>query len=192
MLEVLLSYIILYGVQSNVLVMNGTGAIQFQREKMYRSFRYISALFLILGIIVCSFIAYVLHTYVYSKFDLYYIATSVNVLFVGIYNLLVAFIWTKISSFKHYLYETSYSYVMDFAYTLSIIFTLDMSVSIANFAMSLIAVALVVLVMNVFVGFFVESFNKSYINKNFRHVPSRLFLLAIFSIILYYVGILVV
>ncbi len=191
MVDIILSYIILYVVRNNVLIANGTGAVQFQREKMYRSFRYISMLFLALGVVIASFASYVLNTYIYAKFDLFYISTSVLVLIVGLYNLFVAFIWSKISSFKQYLYETSYSYAMDFAYTLSVVFMLDMSVSIANFAFSLIAVVLAIFVVNVFVGFFVESVNKSYINKNFRHVPSRLFLLAIFSILLYYIGIMV-
>lgn len=188
MFEVLLSYIILYGVSNNVLVANGAGALQFQREKMYRSYRLLSAVFLVLGIAICSFIAYVLQNYVYSKFDLEYIGNTVIVLIVGLYNFIVSAIWSKISSFKHYLYESSYSYVMDFAYTLAVIFTLDMSESIANFSMAIVAIVLVVFVMNMIVGFFVESVNKSYINVNFRHVPSRLFLLAIFSILLYYAG----
>ena len=187
-----MSYLVLYGLQSNVLISTGSGAVQFQREKMYRSFRYISALFLVLGIAVCSFVAYVLQTYVYSKFDLEYIATTVIVLFVGLYNLIVAFIWSKISSFKHYLYESSYSYAMDFAFTLSVVFLLNMNVSIMNFAMSVVAVIVSVFVLSALVGFFVESVNKSYINVNFRHVPSRLFLLAIFSIILYYAAQMVV
>ena len=77
MLEVLLSYLVLYGLKSNIVVANGTGAAQFQREKMYRSFRLIDTLFLVLGVILCSFITYLLTTYVYVKFDLEYISLSV-------------------------------------------------------------------------------------------------------------------
>ena len=191
MLEILLSYLVLYGVKSNVLVSTGTGAVQFQREKRYKSFRYISALFLALGVVITSFIAYFLQKYVYSKFDLQYVSTSVNVLFVGIYNIIIAEIWQKISSFKHYLYDTSFSYVMDFAFMLSVIFMLDMSVPILEFAMALGAIVVSIMATNVLVGFYVYSSNKSYINVNFRHVPSRLFLLAIFSILLYYAGLMV-
>jgi len=191
MVQVILSYLILYGISSNVIVFNGSGAMLFQREKMYRSFRYVSTLFLMLGIVLSSFVAYVLNNYVYAKFDLYYIGTSVIVLFVGLYNLIVAAIWSKLSSFKHYLYESSFSYVMDYVFTLSIVFTIDLSLSIVNFAISVGVIAVVVLVMNVLVGFFTESVNKSYLNVNLRHVPSRLFLLAIFSIILYYAAMIV-
>lgn len=191
MLDILLTYIVLYGIKNNVLVSNGTGALQFQREKMYRSFRLVNTLFLMLGIAIASFISYVLQSYVYQKFDLAYIGTSVTVLVVGLYNIIVAHIWTKISSFKHYLYESSYSYVMDVAFTLSVIFMLDMNLSILNFSLSIIAVLLVVFVSNILIGFFVESFNKSYINSSFRHVPSRLFLLAIFSILFYYAGLMI-
>ena len=68
------------------------------------------------------------------------------------------------------------------SFTFSVIFTIDMSIPIAEFAMSIIAIVASVLVVSVLVGFFTESVNRSYINSAFRNVPSRLFLLAIFSI----------
>lgn len=188
MMQVLLSYLVLYGLKSNIVVANGTGAAQFQREKMYRSFRLVDTLFLVLGVVVCSFIAYLLNTFVYVKFNLEYINLSVAVVLVGAYNLLVNFIWSKISTFKHYLYESSFSYVMDASYTFSVIFTIDMTVPIAEFSMQILAVAISILVVNVIVGFYTESVNRSYINSAFRNVPSRLFLLAIFSILLHYAG----
>ena len=188
MMQVLLSYLVLYGLKSNIVVANGTGAAQFPREKMYRSFRLVDTLFLVLGVVVCSFIAYLLNTFVYVKFNLEYINLSVAVVLVGAYNLLVNFIWSKISTFKHYLYESSFSYVMDASYTFSVIFTIDMTVPIAEFSMQILAVAISILVVNVIVGFYTESVNRSYINSAFRNVPSRLFLLAIFSILLHYAG----
>lgn len=188
MLQVLLSYLVLYGLKSNIVVSNGTGAVLFQREKMYRSFRLLETVFLVAGIILCCFATYVLNTYVYKPFNLEYISASVAVVFVGAYNLLVNHIWSKISTFKHYLYESSFSYVMDASFTFSVIFTIDMSMPIAEFAMSIIAIVASVLVVSVLVGFFTESVNRSYINSAFRNVPSRLFLLAIFSILLHYAG----
>lgn len=188
MLQVLLSYLVLFGLKNNIVVANGTGAAQFQREKMYRSFRLIDTLFLVLGVVVCSFITYLLNKFVYVKFDLEYINLSVAVVLVGAYNLLVNHIWSKISTFKHYLYESSFSYVMDASYTFSVIFTIDMTVPIAEFSMQILAVAISILVVNIIVGFYTESVNRSYINSAFRNVPSRLFLLAIFSILLHYAG----
>lgn len=190
MAEILLSYIILYGLKNNI-VCSGSGSLLFQREKMYISFRYISTLFLMLGIALTSFASYFLQNYVYSKFDLELIGTTVIVLLAGLYNLLVSFIWSKLSSFKNYLYQSSYSYIMDFGYTLSILFTLDLSLEIKDFAMMMAAILIVVFVMNLIMGFFVETYNKSYVNSNLRHVPSRLFLLAIFSILLYYAGLMI-
>ena len=190
MVEILLSYLILYGLKSNI-VCSGSGTLLFQREKMYTSFRYVSTLFLMLGIAITSFATYFLNKFVYSAFDLQLIGSTVVVLLVGIYNLIVSMMWSKLSSFKNYLYQSSYSYVMDFAYTLSVVFTLDLNVEILNFVMMMAAILIVVFVMNIIMGFFVETFNKSYINSNLRHVPSRLFLLAIFSILLYYAGLMV-
>lgn len=188
MLEVLLSYLVLYGLKSNIVVANGTGAVQFQREKMYKSFRLLDTVFLVLGVVVCSFITYLLNNYVYVKFNLEYISFSVAVVLVGAYNLLVNHIWSKISTFKHYLYESSFSYVMDASYMFSVIFTIDLTLPIADFSMQILAVAISILVINVLVGFYTESVNRSYVNSSFRNVPSRLFLLAIFSILLHYAG----
>ena len=192
MFETFLSYLALYGLKENVFVCNASGPLQVQREKMYRSFRYINALFLILGIILTSIISYFLNNYVYAKYDLFEISVTVNVFVVALYNLLVSFIWQKISYFKFYLYENSFSYGFDVVYTLSIIFTIDMSVAIGSFLMSLVAIALVVMIMNVLVGFYIRSMNRGYLNINFRNVSARLFLFAIFSILLYYASLLVV
>lgn len=192
MIETFLSYLALYGLQQNIFVVNGAGPLQVQREKMYKSFRYLNALFLILGIILTSFISYLLNNYVYSKFDMQEFSVSVNVFIVALYHLIVSVIWQKISYFKFYLYETSFSYGFDVVFTLSVIFTLDMDVKILEFASAVVAVALVVMIMNVLMGFYIRSMNRGYLNINFRNVSARLFLFALFSILLYYGSLLVV
>lgn len=192
MLNTFLSHLALYGLKSNIVTANGSGVLLFQREKSYRSFRYIGALLLMLGIVLCSGITYVLYNYVYSKFDLYFVSVSVTVFIVCVYNIIISNIWKKISSFKVYLYENSFSYAMDVAFTLSVIFTLDMSLPLISFIMSVLAVVVVIIVMNVFVGVFVGLINRSYVDKSFRNVSSRLFLFAIISIIIYYASLLVI
>ncbi len=192
MFNTFLSYLVLYGLQDNIFICGGAGALQVQREKMYRSFRYINALFLILGIIVTSLISYVLYNYVYELYDLFYIHISVNVFIVAVYHLIVSLIWQKISSYNYYLYDAAFSYGFDVVYTISILFTLDMSLSIVNFILSLLAISIVVILMNVFMGFYIRSMNRGYLNINFRNVSVRLFLLAIFAMVLQYAGMLVV
>lgn len=192
MFETFLSYLALYGLKENIFVCNVSGPLQIQREKMYRSFRYLNALFLVVGIIITSLISYVLNNFVYSEFDLFEISVTVIVFIVALYNLLISFIWQKNSYFKFYLYENSFSYGFDVVYTLSVIFTLDMSVAIGDFLMILFAIALVIMIMNVIVGFYIKSINRGYININFRNVSARLFLFAIFSILLYYMSLLLV
>ena len=70
MLQTFLSYLAIYGLKDNIFVMNGAGALQIQREKMYRTFRYVNALCLVLGIILTSLVSYFLNNYIYAKFDL--------------------------------------------------------------------------------------------------------------------------
>lgn len=192
MFKEFLSYLILYGVRDNVITNNGSGALIFQREKMYTKFRILNCLLLMLGIIVCSAVTYALNTFVYSKFDLFYINVSVSVFVVCLYNIVVATIWRKVSNFGHYLYDYSYSYPSDVVYTLSIILTLNFNLPLVSFILSVAAIVLVVFIMNLFVGFFIESSNRAYMNASFRNVPSRLFLLAIFSVLIYYLNMLIV
>lgn len=192
MLQLFLSYLLLYGVQSNIVVFNGAGALELQREKMYRSFRYIDAIFVILGIALIGTINYFLNNYVYGKFDLAYINVTVVVFLVGLYNLLISAIWRKISYFKNYLYQKSYTYAFDFVFMLSVIFTLNLTVGIVEFLMMIAAISVVILVMNMIVGFYVHSINRGYMNINFRDVSARLFVLAIFSILLIYAGQLII
>lgn len=192
MLETFLSYLALYGLKENIFVYNGSGPLQIQREKMYRSFRYINALFLILGIVLTSVISYFLNNFIYEKFDLAYISVSVNVFIVALYNLLVSRIMQKSSYFNFYLYENSFSYGFDVVFTLSVIFTVDMSVAILPFLFSLVAIAIVVIVMNLLMGFYIRSMNRGYLNINFRNISVRLFLFALFSILIYYASLLVI
>lgn len=191
MLQVFLSYLVLYGLQTNVILSNGSGALEFQREKMYRSFRYLNTLFLIIEICIISFAYYFLETYLLSQFDLHFIGFTIVVFLSGLLNLVVSSIWRKSSNFKYYLYESSYSYAFDLVFVVSVVFMLDINVSILNFVMQVVAVMIVIMVMNAIIGFFVRSFNRGYLNVNFRNVSSRLFLLAIISILIYYAGFLV-
>ncbi len=192
MIETFLSYLALYGLKENIFVVNGSGPLQIQREKMYRRFRYINALFLILGIILTSLIAYVLNNFVYEKFDLFDISVSVNIFVVAFYHLLVAHFTQKLSPFSFYLYESSFSYGFDVVFTLSVLFTIDMSVKIVPFVTSLVAIALVVMVMNVLMGYYIKTMNRGYLNINFRNISVRLFLFALFSILIYYASLLVI
>jgi hypothetical protein len=191
MLETFVSYLVLYGLSSNIMIANGSGVLEFQREKMYRKFRYLNALLLILGIAITGFVHYFLEAYVYEKFDIQFVGFTVVILIAGLYGFAVSAIWKKASHFGYYLYKNSYSYAFDLVYTVSVILMLQVDTSILNFALQLVAVALVVLVMNVIVGFFVRSMNRGYMNTNFRNISSRLFLLAFISILIYYSGLLV-
>ena len=192
MLNTFLSYLALYGLQSNIITNNGAGVLLFQREKSYRSFRYVSALILMVGIVLCSAISYVLYNYVYSKFDLYFISVSVSVFIVCVYHLLTSNIWKKVSSFKVYLYENSFSYALDVAFTLSVIFRLNMALPLVEFIMSVVAMIVVIPFMNLFLGLYMGVINRFYVEKSFRNVSARLFLFAIVSIIVYYASLLVI
>ncbi len=190
MAEVFLSYLVIYGISNNIML-NGSGVLVFQREKQFKSFRWLSVPFLMIGIALTCIISYFLQKFVYSKFDLYYISTTVNVFIVGLYNLLVAEIWKKNKRFNFYLYDNSFSYAFDTVFTLSVIFTLDMTVSIGSFFLELAAVEIVVLVTTALFGFYVKCLNRGYMNVSARNVPVKLFALAVLSIILYYVSLLV-
>ena len=186
MFQTFLSYLVLYGLKSNLVACNGSGALIFQREKMYTSYRFISNLFLILGVILTASISFFLEYFIYSKYDLYNISFSVNVLIVGAYNMLVSLFIKKSPSFSNYVYENSFSYAYDMVFTLSVILSLDMTLSIPLFFMSLLSAVVCIFVTSALIGFFVKSVNRGYINDSFRNVAVRLFLLAIIAIIFYY------
>ena len=90
MLELFLSFVLLYGVKSNVIVFNGSGVLTYQKEKQYFKFRILNSLFLAIGLIACLMISYVLYNYVYQPYDLGYLNVIISVLIVGIYNIIVS------------------------------------------------------------------------------------------------------
>lgn len=191
MLNLFLTNLAEFGLSSNIVVCSGTGALIYGREKRYTFFRYISVLFLILGVCICSFANYFLTNYVYSKFDIFEIQVGVLVLLACLYNLLISKLWKKMSLFGLYLYNSSCSYVFDAIFTVYVAMILDTTLAIVPFVFSLLAAVVVVFVMTVLIGFYVEGINKSSLRICFRNVSARLYLLAIFAIILYYASMLV-
>lgn len=191
MLNLFLSNLVGFGLQSNLVVNSGTGALLFGREKKYAFFRYISILFLILGICVCSALNYFLTNYIYLKFDVMEIQVGVLTIFSCLYNLLVSKVWKKISLFGLYLYNASCSYVFDTVFIIFAAMTLDCTLTLSAFFVSLLSAVLVVFVMYVLIGFYVDGINKSSLRICFRNVSARLYLIAIFAIILYYANMLV-
>ena len=191
MLDLFLANIVIYGLNSNIVVNSGVGVLLFGREKKYKLFRYINTLFLMLGIVVCGIATYFLNKYVYLAKDLLEIKLGVLVFLVCLYNLLIAFLWKRMSLFGHYLYERSCSYVFDVVFTLFVVMSLNLTLEFTAFILSVSAIACVVFVTNFIVGFYIESINKSSLKVYFRNVSARLLLIAIFAMILFYANMLV-
>lgn len=191
MMDVLLSSLINAGLKSNIVVDSGVGPLLFSREKRYSLFRYISVMFLILGISVIAVAMYFLENYVLSKFGLLEFKICIAVLFAGLFNLLVTVIWKKSTYFGRYLYASSCSYAFDLVYIVYIVMSLDMTVAVAPFFMNLVAIAIVLFAMHTLVCTFVNSINRSSLNINFRNVSARLFLFAIISFLLHYATLLI-
>ena len=186
MFDVLLSSILNVGIKSNIVVESGVGPLLYSREKKYGLFKYISILFLILGVSICSVATYFLEKFVLTKFDILDFKICIVVLIAGLFNLLVTLIWKKSTYFGRYLYASSCSYAFDLVYTVYIVMSLNMALEIAPFFMNLVAIAVVLFVMNALIGVFVESINRSSLDINFRNVSARLFLFAIIAFILHY------
>ena len=191
MLNVFLTNLVTFGLNSNIVVNSGVGTLLFGREKKYKLFRYVNTLFLMLGICLCAIATYFLNEYVYLKFDFAEIKVGVLVFLVCLYNLLIAFLWKKMSLFGHYLYERSCSYVFDMVFTIFAVLSLDLTLAIVPFILSVAAVISVVFVATIVIGVYIDSINSSNLKIYFRNVSARLFLIAIFGVILFYANMLV-
>ena len=188
MLNVFLANLVTYGLNQNILVSSGYAALMLGREKKYRFFRHLNMLFTILGIAICSIAMFFINDFVISKFDVVEIKVGIAVLLAGLYNLLISFLWGKMSNFGQYLYEKSCSYVFDTVFIVFVIMTLDMTLKIVPFIMMVLAIMAVVFVTNLIIGFYIESINKSSLKLCVRNVSARLYLVAIFAILLFYLG----
>ena len=177
-----------FGLNQNIFINSGYGALLIGREKKYRLFRYINVLFMLLGIILCSIATYFLNQHVFIKFDIPEVKLGVVILLAGVYNLLISFLWGKMSNFGQYLYEKSCSYVFDLVFTVFVVMMLDLTLSIVNFLMTLISILVVIFVTYVIIGFYIESINKSNLRVCIRNVAARLYLLAFFAILLFYLS----
>lgn len=188
MFDIFLANLVTYGLNQNILISTGYGAILLGREKKYRFFRHLNILFTILGIAICSIAMYFFNQFVIEKFDIIEVKAGMIVLLAGLYNLLISFLWGKMSNFGQYLYEKSCSYVFDTVFIVFVVMTLDMTLKIVPFLMTILAIMIVVFVTNLIMGFYIESINKSNLRLCVRNVSARLYLVAIFAILLFYLG----
>ena len=188
MINLFLTNLMNFGLNQNIFVNSGYGAMLVGREKKYRFFRYINILFTILGIILCSIATYFLNQYVFEKFDIFEIKVGAVIFLAGLYNLLISFLWGKMSRFGQYLYEKSCSYVFDLVFTVFVVMTLDLTLSFVSFLMTLLALLIIIFATYVIIGFYIESINKSTLKLCVRNVAARLYLIAFFAILLFYLG----
>ena len=189
-LKTFLQYLIIYGLQNNLVICSGSGALIFQREKVYGKYRFLSTLFLAVGIILAGIASYVLSrlSITLEGIDTKKFIATVSIVIVGAYNLLVSSIFRKSKKFDNYLYENSFSYAYDMVFTLSVVFSLETTLPIFLFTVSLLAAIIVVIVSNLLIGFFVKSLNREHIHESLRNVSVRLFLFAILAVLFYYFG----
>ena len=188
MLNLFLTNLETYGLTQNIFVNTGYGALLIGREKKYRFFRHINILFLMIGIFICSVATYFLNQFVFEKFDVSEIKFGVIIFLAGLYNLLISFLWGKMSRFGQYLYEKSCSYVFDLVFTVFVVMTLNLSIGFVPFLFVVLAVMIAVFVSNLIIGFYIEYINKSSLKLCVRNVSARLYLMAFFTILLFYLA----
>ena len=123
-----------------------------------------------------------------KQFDISEVKIGVVILLAGLYNLFVSFLWGKMSSFGQYLYEKSCSYVFALVFTVFVVMMLDISLEFVPFLMTLISILIVVFVSYVIIGIYIESINKSRLRLCVRNVAARLYLIAFFAILLFYLS----
>jgi hypothetical protein len=188
MFDVFLANLVTYGLNQNILISNGYGALVLGREKKYRFFRHLNILFTILGIAICAIAMYFFNQFVIDRFYVVEIKVGVFVLLAGLYNLLISFLWGKMSNFGQYLYEKSCSYVFDTVLIVFVVMSVDMTLKIVPFLMTILAIMVVIFVTNLIMGFYIESINKSSLKLCVRNVSARLYMLAFFAVLLFYLG----
>lgn len=188
MINLFLTNLSAYGLSQNVFINSGYGTLLIGREKKYGFFRHINILFLLLGIIISSIATYFLNQFVLIRLDLEMLKLGFAIFIAGLYNLLISFLWGKMSRFGQYLYEKSCSYVFDLVFTVFVVMILDISLEFLPFLFTLLSVVLTIYASNLIIGFYIESINKSTLKLCVRNVSARLYLLAFFAILLFYLG----
>ena len=78
--------------------------------------------------------------------------------------------------------------MFDLVFTVFVVMSLDITLKILPFLMTVLAIMAVIFVTNLIIGFYIESINKSSLRLCVRNVSARLYLVAIFAILLFYLG----
>lgn len=201
LIKIFLLSLVTFGLQRNLIVHNSSGVLIFQREKMYSKYRFTSTIFLILGIILAGSVTFFLHyldKVLGDKFDVSKFITTIDIIVVGGYNMLVSIIFKKSKKFQNYLYENSFSYAYDIVFTLSVVFMLNYSyldltgvsflMIIAYFYVSLLGVIISIFITSILFGFFIKSFNSDNVDDSMKNISARLLMMSIFAVIFYYLS----
>ena len=69
-----------------------------------------------------------------------------------------------------------------------VVMSVDMTLKIVPFLMTILAIMVVIFVTNLIMGFYIESINKSSLKLCVRNVSARLYMLAFFAVLLFYLS----
>ena len=73
-------------------------------------------------------------------------------------------------------------------FTVFVVMSLDLTLEIVPFILTTLAIMIAIFVSNLIIGFYIESINKSSLKLCIRNVSARLYLMAFFAILLFYLA----
>ena len=182
-------FIFILLVISNVLLTNGFGALDLQRNKNSVAFTLLNSVFVGVILVVCAVIYNVLYTYVLDPYNLEKLGILIIVLLSGLFNFVVLAIVKAASKEMYYYYDTTYSFVINLGITIGMLFTLNPALNIIETLAYSGFTAIAFILTTMLFAFVYKRLHNKKVSRLVRPVPITILTMAVLAMIIYAVSI---
>lgn len=181
--------IFVFFVTGNVLLTNGFGALDLQRNKNNVLFSLINSLSLGVVIIACAILYNLLYTYLLDPYNLERLGILVIIALAGLFNFIVLEIIKAANKELYYYYDTTYSYVINLGLAIAVLLTLDPALSLIETLCYSGLTSAVYVVTTMLFAFVYKRLHNKKISRLVRPVPITILTMAVLAMIIYAISI---
>lgn len=183
----MINFMVIYTlfVAENVLLTNGFGALALQRNKNNFLFILVNSLCFGISIIASAVLYNLVYQYILDPYNLEELGILVIILLSGLFNYLSLCLIKLTSKEMYYYYDTTYSFIINLAVLIGILFIFDPAITILETLCYSGFTALVYIITSLLFASFYKRLHNKKVSKVIRPVPITILTMAIIAMIIY-------
>lgn len=175
-------------VAGNVLLTNGFGALDLQRNKNNIWFSLLNSVCMGLIMIVCSILYNLVYIHILDPFNLEKLGILIIVALSGLFNFIVLEIIKAANKEMYYYYDSTYSFVINLGVIIGILFTINPELTVLETLAYSGFTALCYVATTMLFTFVYGRLHNQKISRLVRPVPITILTMAVLAMIIYAVS----